>query len=231
MDGATLADIRQNAQDIRLTLERESAPWGRAPLLIAVTKTVDADTALLLEQAGITAIAENRAQALMQKWPAVEGKFAVHMIGRLQTNKVKYIIDKVCLVHSLDRLSLAREISRLAQEKGIVMPVLAQVNVSGESAKAGIAPEAAEGFLRQCASLPGLAVRGLMTMLPLDAPDAQKLRWFTQTRALFDSLRETDIPNARMEELSMGMSRDYALAARAGATMVRIGTALFRRRV
>lgn len=227
MSGVTAAEIIQNIERIRAVLAAESAPWGRAPRLVVVTKTVPAQTALLLENAGVHDIAENRVQSLLEKWPLTSGKFDHHMIGRLQTNKVKYIMDKVCLIHSLDRLPLAREISLRAQSGGAVMDALVEVNVSGEAAKAGVSPDEAEAFVRQCAALPGLRIRGLMTMLPLDAPDADRLRWFTQARTLFDALRERAINGVVMDTLSMGMSGDYALAARAGATMVRIGSAVF----
>ncbi len=216
-----------NVQKIRTVLEKESAPWGRTPKLIAVTKTAAVERILPLSALGVQDIAENRVQVLQEKLPFLEGKFQFHMIGRLQTNKVKYIIREVCLIHSLDRAELAQEIDRQAGRNGLVMPVLLQVNVSGEKQKAGVAPEELPNFLTFCEALPNLSVRGLMTILPLNAAEDDLLHWFTETRRCLERLRDTSRFPERLTELSMGMSNDYALAARAGATMVRVGRALF----
>ncbi len=220
--------IQENYANIMQTLARESEPWGRAPRLIAVTKTVDVDRILPLYDLGARDIAENRVQALLEKIPSLERKFRFHMIGRLQTNKVKYIIDSVCLIHSLDRLPLAQEIDRRAQMAGRVMPVLVQVNIAREAQKAGVDEEELMPMLRACAKLPGLSVQGLMTILPLGAPRDELLSLFTRMRALFDRAASEGIDGVDMRELSMGMSQDYDLAARAGATMVRVGSALFK---
>jgi len=145
----------------------------------------------------------------------------------LQTNKVKYIIEKVCLIQSLDRLSLAQEIDRQSQKHHLVTPVLLQVSPAAEPQKGGAAPEDVRTLLRQCAQLPGLHVRGLMAIMPNTQDEAYLSRLFGEMRTLFDQLREEDISGVSMEELSMGMSGDYLLAARHGATMVRIGSAIF----
>ena len=169
-----------------------------------------------------------RVQALRDKLPFLEGKFSIHLIGQLQSNKVKYIIKDVCLIHSLDHASLAQEIDRQAQKAGIRMPVLIQVNIAREPQKGGIAEEEVFPFLRECARLPGLWVKGLMTMMPLGATEEEIVPLFTRMRALLDQCREEAVQGTDMTELSMGMSQDYALAARCGATMVRVGSALFR---
>ena len=220
--------LEEKLTHIRAVLERESEPFGACPRIIAVTKYSTVEEILPLQGLGITDIGENRVQALREKLPAVSGKFSVHLIGRLQTNKVKYIINDVCMIHSLDNLSLAREIDRQAQKNGRVMPALVQVNVAGETQKGGIAPEELFPFLRACAGFPGLKVQGLMAIMPLGAEREQLLSLFTRMRSLFDQAAQEAIDGIRMEELSMGMSQDYDLAARAGATMVRIGSALFR---
>ena len=152
----------------------------------------------------------------------------MHMIGRLQSNKVKYIVNDVCMIHSLDSLSLAREIDRQAQKAEKQMPVLVQVNVAKEPQKGGIGEEELFPFLRECARLPGLRVSGLMAIMPLGAERDQLFSLFQRMRLLFDESRQEAIEGVQMEELSMGMSQDYDLAARAGATMVRVGSALFR---
>ena len=212
---------------IRGQLEMASAAWGRSPRMIAVSKTVAAENINPLSELDVCDLGENRVQEMMEKMPLLYPKFRMHLIGRLQTNKVKYIINQVCLIHSLDRMELAKEISRQALKAGRVMEVLIQVNVAGETQKGGIPPEEVEGFLRACVVLPGLCVRGLMTVMPL-VQDTESLRpLFRQMRQLFDTTANLAIPGVRMEELSMGMSQDYIIAAQEGATMVRIGSALF----
>ena len=219
--------LSDNVKKIRDTLKEESAPFGRAPKLIAVTKTATVEQILPLKALGVTDIAENRVQVLREKLPALEGKFSLHLIGQLQTNKVKYIIKDVCLIHSVDREALATEIDRQADKNGLVMPVLLQVNVSGETQKAGVAPEDLPALLKICEALPNISVRGLMTILPLDAPRERLYQWFVETRELLSSLRDTAARPENLTELSMGMTYDYDLAERAGATMVRVGLALF----
>lgn len=223
-----MEEMEQRVRAVRETLERESAPWGRTPTLIAVTKYVSAEAVLPLAGLGVTQIGENRVQSIREKLPVLGEKFSIHLIGRLQSNKVKYIIKDVCLIHSLDRLSLAQEIDRQAQMAGRVMPVLVQMNIAREPQKGGVMEEELFPFLRACAKLPGMEVRGLMAIMPLTEDRPFLLEKFTRMRQLFDQCREENITGVRMEELSMGMSRDYDLAARAGATMVRVGSALFR---
>ena len=220
--------LADRVAQVRETLRQESAPWGREPRLIAVTKYSTPEEILPLADLGVADIGENRVQALREKLPFLEGKFSIHLIGRLQSNKVKYIIKDVCMIHSLDSLSLAREIDRQAQKAGRIMPVLAQVNIAREPQKGGVEEKELIPFLRACASLPGLRLQGLMAMMPLGAPEEDLIGFFTRMRVLLDQCRQEAIAGTDMTELSMGMSQDYALAARCGATMVRVGSALFR---
>jgi pyridoxal phosphate enzyme (YggS family) len=220
--------LQDRVAQVMDTLKRESEPWGRCPKLIAVTKYSTPQEILPLKDLNVTDIGENRVQALRDKLPFLEGKFSIHLIGQLQSNKVKYIIKDVCLIHSLDHASLAQEIDRQAQKAGLRMPVLIQVNIAREPQKGGIAEEDLFPFLRECARLPGLWVKGLMTMMPLGATEEEIVPLFTRMRALLDQCREEAVQGTDMTELSMGMSQDYALAARCGATMVRVGSALFR---
>ena len=220
--------LEERLARIRQTIARESEPWGRQPQLIAVTKYVPAEEIVPLEKLGVTQIGENRVQSIREKLPVLGEKFSIHLIGRLQTNKVKYIIKDVCLIHSLDSLSLAREIDRQAQMNGRRMPVLVQVNVAREPQKGGIEEEALLPFLRQCAALPGLQVQGLMAIMPLGAPRDSLASLFQRMETLRSMAQQEAIDGVDMRELSMGMSQDYDLAVRAGATMVRIGSALFR---
>ena len=220
--------LQDRVAQVMETLKRESEPWGRCPRLIAVTKYSTPQEILPLKDLNVTDIGKNRVQALRDKLPFLEGKFSIHLIGQLQSNKVKYIIKDVCLIHSLDHASLAQEIDRQAQKAGLRMPVLIQVNIAREPQKGGIAEEDLFPFLRECARLPGLWVKGLMTMMPLGAAEEEIVPLFTRMRSLLDQCREEAVQGTDMTELSMGMSQDYALAARCGATMVRVGSALFR---
>lgn len=196
--------------------------------LIAVVKTVTPKTINFLKPLKILDIGENRPQVALPKLPQIDQQFALHWIGRLQTNKVKYIIDKVCLIHTLDRLELAKEIDRQAQKHGLTMPCLVQVNIANEPQKGGMPAAQVEAFLRQMKDYPSLRVKGLMAIMPIDASEEELTRLFRGMRELFDRMRELDIEGVAMDELSMGMSNDYRIAAREGATMVRVGSALFK---
>ena len=212
---------------VQETLKRESAPWGRIPKLVAVTKYASPEQILPLRELGVTDIGENRVQVLREKLPFLNEKFSIHLIGRLQTNKVKYIIKDVCMIQSVDHLALAQEIDRQAGKANRRMPVLLQVNIGREAQKGGLPPEEALPFARECAKLPGLAVHGLMTVLP-KADDPETVRpLFRGMRELFERLQAEAIEGVDCRELSMGMSHDWRVAAQEGATMIRIGTAIF----
>ena len=207
----------------RVALDR----WGRSPQIIAVSKTVPAPRVNEVKAAGILRLGENRVQEILEKQPHLDASFQIDLIGRLQSNKVKYVIDKVSMIQSLDRDSLAQEIDRRAQQKRLRMPVLIQVNIGNEPQKGGVAVDELFAFARRCAALPGLDVRGLMAVMP-DLDDQEALRpYFVRMRRLFEQLRAEAIEGTQIEELSMGMSGDYELAAEEGATMVRIGSAIF----
>ena len=219
--------LRARVEAVRANLAAASQGRYPTPKMIAVTKTHPAEMILPLRDMGVEDIGENRVQEIEEKLPALKENFHIHLIGRLQSNKVKYIIENVCLIQSLDRLSLAAEIDRQAQKHLCVMPVLVQVSPAGEMQKGGLPPEDVRAFLREVSRMPGLRVRGLMAVMPLSRDEAYLSGLFADMRALFDRLREEAIDGVEMEELSMGMSGDYMLAARHGATMVRVGSALF----
>lgn len=219
-----VAQIRKKLDDA--ALER----WGRAPELIAVSKTVEPERINQLCSCGVTHLGENRVQEILAKLPYLDASFQIDCIGRLQSNKVKYIIDKVAMIQSLDRESLAQEIDRRAQQRGIRMPVLIEVNIGAEAQKGGVAVEDVMSFARYAAALPGLQVRGLMAVMP-DLRDDEVLRpYFKRMRALYEQLQAENIEGTEINELSMGMSGDYVLAAEEGATHVRVGSAIFGRR-
>ena len=219
--------LRARVEAVRANLAAASQGRYPVPKLIAVTKTHPAEMIFPLRDMGVEDIGENRVQEIEEKLPALKENFHIHLIGRLQSNKVKYIIENVCLIQSLDRLSLAAEIDRQAQKHLCVMPVLVQVSPAGEPQKGGLPPEDVRAFLREVSRMPGLRVRGLMAVMPLSRDEAYLSGLFADMRTLFDRLREEAIDGVEMEELSMGMSGDYMLAARHGTTMVRVGSALF----
>lgn len=220
--------LEERIAQVRRVLEEESASWGAVPRLIAVTKYSSVDEIMPLLSLGVTDIGENRVQSICEKLPSIHEKFSIHMIGRLQTNKVKYIIRDVAFIQSLDRMALAQEIDRQAQRIGRRMPVLVQVNIGKEPQKGGIAEEEVLPFLKRCAGLPGLHVQGLMAMMPQGADRDTLSMLFGRMRTLYEHCVTEAIQHTDICQLSMGMSQDYDLAARAGATMVRIGSALFR---
>ena len=213
----------------RIRQELAEASEGRypAPRLIAVTKTHSAEEILPLAEAGVTEIGENRVQELLGKLPGLQNRFRVHLIGRLQRNKVKQIAGEVCMIQSVDSEPLAMEIHNRALAAGRRMPVLVEVSPAGEEQKGGVPYEETEAFLRQIAPLEGLDIRGLMAVMPLTEDRKYLDGLFARMRGLFDRLREKDLGGITMEELSMGMSGDYRLAAAHGATMVRVGSAIY----
>lgn len=195
--------------------------------LVAVTKQVEPDVIARAAEYGIRAFGENYAQELRLKQEiinrAVGENVEWHFIGRLQRNKVKYLVGSVALIHSLDTVSAASEIDRKARASGIKMPVLVEVNTGGES-KGGVEPGALDGFLRELSKLDGVEVRGLMTMPPY-FDDPEKARpYFAALRDLRDEL---SAKYSGLKELSMGMSGDFEAAIEEGATIVRIGSAIF----
>ena len=221
--------LKGNVERI-LNLLQEKRYQDQPPAkLIAVTKTVTPKVINQLKPLGILDIGENRAQVALPKLPEIAPEFRLHWIGRLQTNKVKDIIDTVCMLHSLDRIELAREVDRRARQHGRVIPALVQVNIAGEEQKGGMPAREVEGFLRQMHNYPNIHVEGLMAIMPLTASAEELERLFGEMRKLFEQMRGLNIEGVEMRELSMGMSNDYQIAARNGATMVRIGTALYRR--
>lgn len=196
-------------------------------MLLAVTKNVDVDRINEAIESGISAIGENRVQEIQNKYDRIPCHILWHLIGHLQTNKVKYIIDKVSLIHSLDTASLAGEINKRAEQAGRVMPVLVQVNVADEDTKFGLARSEAIDFIKEILMLPYIKVSGLMTIGPL-VDKAEEVRpVFRQLRQLRDKIREMNLPGVSMDYLSMGMTNDYQVAVEEGSNIVRIGSAIF----
>ena len=223
----TRQELERNVARVRQELEETAAGRYPVPKLVAVTKTHSAEEILPLAEMGIAEIGENRVQELTAKLPELQDRFKVHLIGRLQRNKVRQIISSVCMIQSVDSEALAEEIHRRALAAERRMPVLVEVSPAGEEQKGGVPFEETEAFLKRIAPLEGIEIRGLMAVMPL-TDDREALEGlFARMRGLFDRLREKDLAGVAMEELSMGMSGDYTLAAAHGATMVRVGSAIF----
>ena len=198
-----------------------------AVTLMAVTKTVDPVLINAAFDAGVTVLGENRVQEFLSKRDQYRPGADVQFIGHLQTNKVKQIIDKVSLIHSVDSQHLADAVNKAAAAAGIIMPVLIEVNIGGEDSKSGVDPDAAEALLRYVQQLPNLRADGLMTIPPPLTDETEQNRVFGEMRHLYDALRA----QTPLHILSMGMSGDYEAAIRNGATLVRIGSALFGARI
>lgn len=224
-----MSGIIENVLEIRDRMARACAAAGRdehSARLIAVTKFVG--TARIAEAlgTGLRDVGENRAQELTEKLTFFEQHGCdVHFIGQLQTNKIKYVCGIACLIHSVDRLSLAEQIQHRAAALGIVQDVLMQVNVGAEVQKGGIATDAALSLLERMAQMPNLRVRGLMCVPPA-LPEEQARPYFSSLRELLVRAQAM-YPTLPLTELSMGMTHDFEAAIREGATMVRIGTGIF----
>jgi len=223
----TAEELQKRVENVRRDLAEASGGRYPVPKLVAVTKTHPPEMILPLQKAGITDIGENRVQELREKLPALAGKFQIHLIGRLQRNKVRQIIRDVCMIQSVDSLPLAEEIHIRALAAERKMPVLVEVSPAGELQKGGVPFGETEAFLRSIAPLDGLQVKGLMAVMPLTEDEKLLDELFARMRQLFEQMRDTAVPGIQMEELSMGMSGDYRIAARHGATMVRVGSAIF----
>ncbi|MBS6507696.1 MAG: YggS family pyridoxal phosphate-dependent enzyme [Paraclostridium bifermentans] len=199
--------------------------------LIAVTKTVDIDAVNEAIECGVTDVGENKPQELARKYEVIGDRVKWHLIGSLQTNKVKYIIDKVYMIHSIDRLSLCDEIQKRAQSIDRQINCLIQVNISKEESKHGILEEDAIDFIKNISNnYPNIRVKGLMTMAP-NTDDKNLIKSvFRGLKDLANKIDHENINNVSMEALSMGMSNDFEIAIEEGATFVRVGTSIFGQR-
>lgn len=223
MIAENIAAIREN---IRIAAEKS----GRDPkdiLLLAVTKTQPVPVIEEAMACGLTSLGENRVQELLDKYEVIGEKASWHLIGHLQTNKVRYILEKAALIHSVESLRLAEEINRRAEKIGRRMPVLVEVNIAKEPSKFGILPEDCESFLRQIATLPAIEVKGLMTVAPFVENPEENRVYFRKMKELLVDMNAKKIDNIAMDTLSMGMSGDYRVAVEEGATIVRVGTSIF----
>jgi len=219
--------LGERLQKIRTDLAKLSWDSAHPAQLVAVTKTVDATVTNLLKAHHQLDIGENRAQTIVEKLSTLDKDFKIHFIGRLQTNKIRYIIENVSLFHSLDRVHLAKELQTHASRSGLRKDVLLQVNVAGETQKAGFDVPELLDFVRHATDYPALHVRGLMAIMPYIEDELALAGYFKAMRKLFDAIKRDAPQGVEMDILSMGMTHDYKIALAEGATMVRIGSALF----
>ncbi len=227
-------NIAANIEQINQRIDAACRKVGRSPetvRLIAVSKIKPAEQIEEAFHAGQKRFGESYVQEFRDKQPLVESPVEWHFIGGLQSNKVKYLRGKVAMIHSVDRLSLAKEISNQWSKIDQVANILLQVNIGDESSKSGCAPDQLESLLRSIAPLPHLKICGLMC-LPPHSDDPEQVRpYFRQLQQLSQKIKELQLPNIEMAELSMGMSGDFEVAIEEGATLVRVGTAIFGARI
>lgn len=232
MEKSSIEIFDENFKEIISNIKIAAENSGRKPeeiMLLAATKTVDVDVINHAISNGIKYIGENRVQEFLSKYEHYS-PVNMHFIGHLQTNKVKDIIDKVSLIHSVDSYRLAEEISRQAVKRGITMDILLEVNIGDEQSKSGFGYSEVMDAVQEIAKLDGIKVKGLMAIPPIcETPDENR-PYFAKMKKLFIDIRSKKIDNSSMDILSMGMSDDYVVAIEEGANMVRLGTALFGRR-
>ncbi len=217
-------DIKEKIEEIRKTTD------GKATLLLA-TKCVDAERINYAISCGITHIGENKVNELLEKYDKIDrDKVELHFIGHLQRNKVKYIVDKVDMIQSVDSVRLAMEIEKECAKRNITMPVLAEINVGYEESKSGVAPEEAENFLVELSKFPHLKVKGLMAIPPASIDSNIIIENFKKMSQIHLDIKNKMLDNIDMDILSIGMSDDYKEAVLCGSSMVRIGSLVFGRR-
>lgn len=226
--------IRENLDAVERKIWDSCERAGRARkdvALIAVSKTKPLSMLQEAYAAGVRDFGENKVQELMDKIPQMPNDVRWHLIGHLQRNKVKYIVDKVAMIHSVDSLRLAEEISREAAKRNITADILIEVNVAGEESKFGASVDGASSLVERIASLPAIHVRGLMTIAPYTENSEDNRCHFQKLKQLSVDIGRKNIDNVSMDVLSMGMTGDYSVAIEEGATYVRVGTGIFGERL
>ena len=226
--GLDPARVRANLERVREQIAQAAAKVGRAPgevELVAITKTHAAEKVHEAIQAGQTLFGESRVQEARAKIPELPSAIRWHFVGHLQKNKIRHALPLFEMIHSVDSLALAQEVNRIAEEEGMHPRVLLETNVAGEGSKFGFSPDKLREQMEELLVLPRLSIEGLMTIPPL-AEEAEASRtYFGELRQLRDALNKEF--NLKLPQLSMGMTQDYAVAIEEGATLVRVGTAIF----
>lgn len=226
--------LLENYRAVRERIDRACLRAGRDPgevTLIAVSKTKPRGMMEELIGAGVREFGENKPQELKEKYDALPKDVHMHMIGHLQRNKVKYVVGRACMIHSLDSLRLAEAIQEEAEKKQLTMPVLVEVNVAGEASKSGLSAEETVPFVEKIAGFSRLRVQGLMTIAPFVEDPEENRVYFQKLYQLFIDIKARNIDNVNMCSLSMGMTNDFEVAVEEGATLVRVGTGIFGERI
>ena len=222
--------LKDNLENVWTKMEESIQKGKRNPddvTLVAVSKTKPVSMLQEIYAEGVRDFGENKVQELCDKYEVLPGDIRWHMIGHLQTNKVKYLIDKVYMIHSVDSYKLAEQISKEAQKKQRRIPILVEVNIAEEESKYGIKQSECEDFIRTIAGFAGIQVKGLMTVAPFVENQEENRKYFKQLKQLSVDIMRKNIDNISMEVLSMGMTGDYAVAIEEGATVIRVGTGIF----
>ena len=222
--------VKENLAEVEQKILEACKKSGRSRdevTLIAVSKTKPVSMIEEAMEAGIREFGENKPQEMKEKYEILPKDLHWHMIGHLQLNKVKYVVPRACMIHSVDSLRLAEKISAEAEKNHLVMPVLIEVNVAEEDSKFGVKLSEAEDLIRQAAVLPGISIQGLMTIAPFVENVEENRGVFQKLRKLSVDIRSKNIDNVTMCNLSMGMTGDYQVTIEEGATMVRVGTGIF----
>lgn len=226
--------IRENIEIVKSKIEAACSRSGRNlrdVTLIAVSKTKPVSDIEQAYEVGMRDFGENKVQELDEKFPVLPKDIKWHLIGHLQRNKVKYIVDKVELIHSVDSVRLAEQIEHEAEKKNLNVNILVQVNVANEDTKFGLQSGETIDIVRQISSFPHVRIKGLMTIAPFtDNPEDNRI-YFKKLRELSEEIHNLHIDNVEMKELSMGMTGDYEVAVEEGATLVRVGTGIFGNRI
>ncbi len=222
--------IKENLNTVETKIAAACVRAGRERadvMLIAVSKTKPVEMLTEAYDTGVRDFGENKAQEMCDKIPKLPADIRWHMIGHLQRNKVKYIIDQAALIHSVDTYRLAEEINIQAKKRGIIVPILVEVNIAGERSKFGASAEDAMLLVEEIAALENLRIKGLMTIAPYVVDAEENRPYFRKIKQLSVDITNKNIDNVSMEVLSMGMTGDYEVAIEEGATMVRVGTGIF----
>ncbi|CEI73775.1 MULTISPECIES: YggS family pyridoxal phosphate-dependent enzyme [Romboutsia] len=226
-----MSSVKENLDMVREKIKNSCNVSNRKideVTLLAVTKTVDVDKVLEAIENGVKDVGENKPQELARKYEVIGDKVNWHLIGSLQTNKVKYIIDKVYMIHSLDRIALCEEIQKRAEKIDKTINCLVQINISKEESKHGIYKEGAIDFIKEVANnYNNIKIKGLMTMAPFTENKDEVRKVFRGLKELAVEIDKLNINNVSMEYLSMGMSNDYEIAIEEGSNIVRVGTSIF----
>lgn len=222
--------LLDNLNDVEKRIQAACDRNGRKReevLLVAVSKTKPVEMIEEIMAAGIVEFGENKPQELRDKYEVLPKNLHFHMIGHLQTNKIKYVIDRAVLIHSIDSIRLAEAVNAEAKKHDRIMPVLVEVNVAQEESKSGFLVEETEKAIREIAKLSNIRVEGLMTIAPFVENAEENRQYFVKLRKLSVDIAAKNIDNVTMHHLSMGMTGDYEVAIEEGATMVRVGTGIF----